>query len=276
MVEGLKSILIGFSHDDERPSFALRYGLSLARQAEAHASICALTPEMTVTHAFVSNVASGLVAAENQRLHEASKAAVEQARQEATAAGVGCNVDVLQRHYPELAASLAVRTRVHDITVLDAEPDPLSLGRGFLEEALFNGGRPLLIVPQGFETFEPGRIVVAWDGSVRATRAVHDALPLLRAAEQVEILSVSGEKDLSSTGADLAPHLTRHGVNCIVKELGVQNGDAGETIRSQIGLFKADMVVMGGFVHSRWRQLVLGGVTQSMLKASPVPLLLSY
>jgi nucleotide-binding universal stress UspA family protein len=164
------------------------------------------------------------------------------------------------------------------VTVLDAEPDPLSLGRGFLEEALVNGGLPLLIVPRGVDAFRAERIVIAWDGSSRAARAVHDALPFLAAADQVEIVSVVGEKDLSTSlpGADLAPHLIRHGVNCTVKELTAQSGDAGATLRSQLGLFRADMLVMGGFVHSRWRQMVLGGITQTMLKNCPVPLLLSY
>ncbi len=278
MVQSLKSVLIGISGGEEKPCSALRYGLSLAQQASAHASIYALTPEMLVTHAFVSNVAAGLVAAENRRLHEVSLIALEQAQQEARASGVPCSVEVLQKPYSDLAAALAARSRVHDVTILDAEQDFLSLGRGILEEVLFNGGRPLLIVPQETDTFHVERVLVAWDGSARASRAVHDALPFLKAAQQVEIASVIGEKDLSSSlpGAELAPHLSRHGVDCTLKELPLQRGDAGETLRSQLGIFRADLLVMGSFVHSRWRQLVLGGVTQTMLKGCPVPLLLSY
>ncbi|RDI61765.1 universal stress protein [Microvirga subterranea] len=278
MVQDIKSILVGISGGEEKPSSALRYGLSLAQQASAHASIYAPTPEMLVTHAFVSNVAAGLVAAENRRLHEASLMALEQAQQGARASGVPCSVEVLQKPYSDLAAALAARSRVHDVTVLDAERDFLSLGRGILEEVLFNGGRPLLIVPQGTDVFRVERVLVAWDGSAKASRAVHDALPFLKAAQQVEIASVVGEKDLSSSlpGAELAPHLSRHGVDCTLKELPLQRGDAGETLRSQLGIFRADLLVMGSFVHSRWRQLVLGGVTQTMLKGCPVPLLLSY
>lgn len=279
MVRNIKSILIGISGDDEETSSsALRYGLSLAQQASAHASIYAVSPEMLVTHAFVSNVAAGLVAAENRRLHEASLMALEQAQRDARASGVPCSVEVLQKPYSDLAVALAARSRVHDVTILDAEKDLLSLGRGILEEVLFNGGRPLLTVPPGTDTFQVERVLVAWDGSARASRAVHDALPFLKAAQQVELVSVIGEKDLSFSlpGAELAPHLSRHGVNCTLKELPVQAGDAGETLRSQIGIFRADMLVMGSFVHSRWRQLVLGGVTQTMLKGCPVPLLLSY
>ncbi|MBF9232664.1 universal stress protein [Microvirga alba] len=277
-VQNLKSVLIGFNPEGDTASSALPYGLSLARQAEAHASICALTPEMTITHAFVSDVAAGLVASENRRLRETAQAHVEQARQDFLAAGVPCSAEVVQEHYSVLAPETAKRARVHDVAVFDVQPDPLSLNRGLLEEVLFNSGRPLLIVPKGIDTFRSNKIVVAWDGSARATRAVNDALPFLKAADQVEIVSISGEKDLSwaAPGAELAPHLIRHGVKCTVKELLANNGDAGETLRMQARLFRADMLVMGAFVHSRLRQLVLGGVTQSMLKSCPVPLLLSH
>ncbi|NIX75052.1 universal stress protein [Microvirga terricola] len=277
-LQNLKSILVGFNPEDKAPSSALRYALSLASQAGAHVSVCSLTPEMTITHAFVSDVAAGLVASENRRLREVADAATEQARQDCITAGIPCTAEVVQEHYSVLAPQFAKRARIHDATIVDAEPDSLSLGRGLLEETLFGSGRPLVVVPKGTDTFHCRRIVIAWDGSARATRAVNDALPFLRGADQVEILSVSGEKDLSQSiaGAELAPHLVRHGVNCAVKDLASKDGDVGETIRTQAGLLRADLLVMGAFVHSRLRQLVLGGVTQSMLKSCPVPLLLSY
>ncbi|MDF2972183.1 MAG: Universal stress protein UspA-related nucleotide-binding protein, partial [Microvirga sp.] len=89
---------------------------------------------------------------------------------------------------------------------------------------------------------------------------------------------VMGEKDLpaSVTGADIAPHLTRHGVNVTVQTLPAVGGDVAETLRNHATLTHANMIVMGGYVHSRLRELVFGGVTQSLLKQNPVPLLLSY
>jgi nucleotide-binding universal stress UspA family protein len=103
-------------------------------------------------------------------------------------------------------------------------------------------------------------------------------LPFLRAAEVVEVVAVMGEKDLPTTvtGADIAPHLTRHGVNVTVRTLPALNGDVAETLRNHATLTRADMIVMGGYVHSRLRELVFGGVTQSLLKQSPVALFLSY
>lgn len=278
VVQNIKSVLIGISPEQENPSSALLYGTSLAELAGAHVSISALSPEMTLTHAFVSSVAAGLVAAENRRLLERAQVAIEKARQNAMAQGVSCTSSVIQEHYTLLASAFTKQARIHDVTVFDAEPDTLSLRRGILEDALFNGGRPMIIVPPGVNTFRAEKILVAWDGSAKATRAVNDALPFLKAAEQVEVLSILGEKDISRSvpGSELAPHLSRHGVRCTVKDLAASNGDAGGTLRSQALMFKADMIVMGAYVHSRLRQLVLGGVTQAMLRDSSIPLMLSY
>ena len=121
------------------------------------------------------------------------------------------------------------------------------------------------------------RVVIAWYGSAQAARAANDALPFLRAAEAVEIVSVVGEKDLSTSaaGAEFAPHLARHGVNVSVNVLPVV-GDVTEPLRTQVGLFRADMLVMGAYRHSRLQEWFLGGVTQSLLSRSPVPLFLAH
>jgi len=141
-----------------------------------------------------------------------------------------------------------------------------------------DSGRPLLVVPQGREVFAGDRIIVAWDGSAKAARALNDALPLLRAATQVELVSVTGEKGLAHAvpGAEIAPHLARHGVTVNVLALPAMDGDVAETLRNHSHLTRADMVVLGAYVHSRLRETMLGGTTQSLLKDAPVPLFLSY
>jgi len=91
------------------------------------------------------------------------------------------------------------------------------------------------------------------------------------------VVSIAGEKDLSRAipGAEVAPHLARHGVKATINDLTAQRGDVAETLRNQAGLFRADMIVMGAFAHSWIREVVLGGVTQSLLKKSPMPLFMS-
>ena len=168
--------------------------------------------------------------------------------------------------------------RAHDLTILDSEPISLAVDRGLIEAVLTDSGRPLIVVPAGQETFAGGRMLVAWDGSAKAARALNDALPLLREASHVELVSVTGEKDLGHTvsGAELAPHLTRHGIKVGELTLPALDGDVAETLRNHAKLIRADMIVMGAYVHSRLRQMMLGGTTQSLLKNCPVPLFLSY
>jgi len=280
MLQNIRSILIGITEEGnaEERSFALPYGLSLARQADAHVTVQAASLKLTLSHAFVSAFAEGLVAAENRRLDELAHAIADSSQRAAAASGIACTTQAPQLSYPALIRSFASLARTHDLTVLDAERIALALDRGLIEAVLMDSGRPLLVVPQGWDVFAGDRIIVAWDGSAKAARALNDALPLLRGATQVELVSVTGEKDLAHTvpGAEIAPHLTRHGVTVNVLALPAMNGDVAETLRNHARLTRADMIVMGAYVHSRLRETILGGTTQSLLKDMPVPLFLSY
>lgn len=280
MLQNIKGILIGLTEegDAEEVSSALGYGLALAQTASAHVTVQATSLKLVLTRAFVSRFAARLIAAENRRLRNLAAAVAETARNDAAAAGVACTTEAPQLAYPDLVRSFADQARIHDLTILDAEPVALALDRGLIEAVLTDSGRPLIVVPPDREEFKATRIVVAWDGSAKAARALNDALPFLRAAEDVDVVTVSGEKDLPDmvAGAEVAPHLARHGVNVTVRDLPADRGDVAETLRRHAALFGADMLVMGAYVHSRLREMVLGGTTQSLLKNSPVPLFLSY
>jgi nucleotide-binding universal stress UspA family protein len=279
MLQNVKSILIGLTAegDDGEAASALGYGLSLAREAGAHATIQAASLKLTLTGTYLSNFAADLITTENRRLEALATAAVEKARGAGSLAGVTCTAHVDQLTYPQLLRTFTELARVHDLTALDAEPVALAIDRGLIEHLILESGRPLLVVPPRAETFAAKRILAAWDASAKATRAIHDALPLLRAAEQVEVVCITGDKQLPDglPGAEIAPHLSRHGVNVTLADVPVKRDDVAQTIRDHAALFGADMIVMGAFVHSRLRELVFGGVTQSMLKSSPVPLFLS-
>ncbi|WP_262031804.1 universal stress protein [Microvirga sp. Mcv34] len=280
MIENIKSVLIGLTKEfgPDEVSSALGYGLSLAQQAGAHATVQAASVKLGLSSAGISSVVASLVEEENQRLHALAEAAARSAQGDASAAGVVCSAASPHLSYPQLLAVFRAQARLNDLTVVDAEPEALTPDRGLIDALLMDSGRPLLVVQPGQEVFRARRIIVAWDGSGRAARAAADALPFLRAAEAVEVVAVTGEKDLpaSVTGADIAPHLTRHGVNVTVQSLPALNCDVAETLRNHATLTRSDMIVMGGYVHSRLREMVFGGVTQSLLKQSPVPLLLSY
>ena len=280
MIQNIKSILIGLTKEygPDEISSALGYGLSLAQQAGAHATVQAASVKLVLPNAWTSNVASGLVHAENKRLHALAETVAKSAQADAAATGVICSTETPHLGYRELLALFTRQARLHDLTILDAEAEAIHLDRGLIETLLTGSGRPLLVVPPGRDTFRNRRIILAWDGSAKAARAAGDALPFMRAADAVEIVSVTGEKDLPETilGVDIAPHLTRHGVRVTVHCVAAAGGNVADALRGASERFEADMIVMGGFVHSRLREMVLGGVTQSLLRESHVPLLMSH
>ncbi|UHC19998.1 universal stress protein (plasmid) [Methylobacterium currus] len=279
LLTGIRDILVAVTEEGrgDETADALTYGLSLAQAADAHLTIQSAACRLTVVAGVSWGIVNDLVAGENRRLHALAKTIADRAHEEAANAGVICTSEAHVLAYPELIGRLTARARLADLTVLDAGAREVGIDRDLIDTLLFSSGRPLLVVPPGWKTFSARRVLVAWDGSAQAARAANEALPFLRAAEVVEIVSVIGEKDLSTSaaGAELAPHLARHGVNVSVTQVPV-DGDVAATLRTRVGLFRADMLVMGAFRHSRLREWFFGGVTQSMLSHSPLPLFLAH
>ncbi|MGQ3672569.1 universal stress protein [Xanthobacter sp. TB0136] len=279
MVQNIKSVLIGMTEEGlDEPSSALGYGISLARQANAHATIQASSLKVVMGSAFVSGVARGLLNDHNRRLRQLAEEWAERARGDAEAAGVTCSTETPHLAYSDLINAFVTQARVHDLSVLDAETATINADRGLIEALVFNSGRPVIVVPPEVDTFRCEHIIIAWDAGARAARAVNDALPLLKAARTVEIISVGNEQDLESQipGAELAPHLARHGVNVSVKNLVVREGGIAGTLQEQAMMTNTDLIVMGAFNRSILREWILGGVTQSFLRESKVPLFMSY
>ena len=278
MAPSIKSIFTAYTEEGqgERES-AIGYALSLAQKAGAHLTIQAAAMRYAIPASLVGDFGVAFVHAENRRIGALAERFAELARTSAGLAGVTSTIETPQLVYAELGDRLVSHARVHDLSVLDLEKDAAERDRGLIEAALFESGRPVIIVPPGCESFAARRILVAWDGSAGAARTVAEARAFLPGAE-VEILSVIGEKDLSRVvaGAELAPHLTRHGAAVSVRNLALSGGnDVAETIRQAAAEFRADLIVCGAYKHSRLREWLLGGVTQSLLKATPLPLLMS-
>jgi nucleotide-binding universal stress UspA family protein len=165
----------------------------------------------------------------------------------------------------------------------DDPTDPESyVGDHFPETLVLSSGRPVLFIPHtGFFSSVGAHPMIAWDGSREATRAVHDALPLLKAAERVSIVSIDTARDEARgdriPGADLAACIARHGVKAEVSSGGATDeASAGEMLLSHAADLSADLVVMGGYGHARWQELVLGGATRTFLASMTVPVFMSH
>lgn len=145
--------------------------------------------------------------------------------------------------------------------------------------------RPILLVPhQGYPAGPAKRIVVAWDGSREASRAVFDALPMLRHALEVTLVSIQSWPEREGTlapvrkqqGEDICSALSRHGVNCELSLKAPSDEGIGQVLLATAERHSAELLVMGGYGHSRFREMIFGGVTRYVLQHMTIPVLLSH
>ena len=147
------------------------------------------------------------------------------------------------------------------------------------ESVILESGKPVMVLPEAGVAGLPGRhVAVAWNGSREAIRAIDAALPLLCAAERVDVLEVDpADNDGNSLpGADISTHLARHGVK--VRAAGLASGGegVGEALLARAVSDGADLLVMGAYGHARWRELILGGATAHVLRHSNMAVLMAH
>lgn len=164
------------------------------------------------------------------------------------------------------------------LVVAQGESGFLSEGRAEMEAALFESGRPVLLVPYILKSPKPiKRVLIAWNGSREASRAAFDALPFLKQAEAVEIFSVidDGKADKEITGAEIATALARHGVNVSVIQQEKASLGPAYHIENRLADADIDLLVMGAYSHKRWWEVLFGGVTRTVLDSMTALTLLS-
>ena len=177
---------------------------------------------------------------------------------------------------------ISQRTRFSDLVVL---PKPYAKGRGqdieaIAEAAMFESDVPVLIQPDGLDFPEKtDRILIGWNESREALRAVKAALPFLKAASTVNIAIIDPPKhgpERSDPGGQLSQFLTRHGVKAELSVLSKTMPRVADVLARHAGDIDADMIVMGAYSHSRFRESILGGATRNMLEQTEHPLLLAH
>ncbi|MFZ1988318.1 MAG: universal stress protein, partial [Alphaproteobacteria bacterium] len=144
---------------------------------------------------------------------------------------------------------------------------------------LFETGHPSLLYPdQAPEKLSLDTVLISWDCSRAASRAVADALPILKRAKQVKVITVSGEKDLPAedTKTPLLEYLAAHEVNAQFDIVKIGGRHIGEVLLAEAASVRADLIVMGAFGHSRMREFFLGGATSGVLEKAKLPILMSH
>ncbi len=275
-----KTLLTILSEGDEAAA-TLDAAVGLARREDAHLEVFCLGIDRTqVGYYYVGAMA--LIQQETLELaQEQAQRLADAARDRLSREDIRWSVDAAVAQIGGLSALVGHRARYADLVVL---PRPYGEGRepeaeAILEAVLFDGLVPVLVLPGGTLPERLGRrIVVAWNQGAEALSAVRHALPLLQAAERVTITVINPPPhgpERSDPGGMLSQMLARHGVRAEVAILAQTLPRVSDTLTRHIADQNADLLVMGAYGHSRFREAILGGTTRNMLEQAPVPVFMA-
>lgn len=272
-----KDLLVIVDNDPACPS-RLDVARRLAEAHEAHLTGLHVRPRPMTIYAEIP-MPQSVDTLQRRELEEAAARAGALFQERTRGTAVRTEWRVVEGHPLEVAT---VHARYADLTVLGQGRD---LGQASADLATLPGdlvlavGRPILVVPR-YGTFSAvgANILVAWDGSREATRAVHDALPLLDRASTVTVLSIDPEEtgEPRIPGGDIALHLARHGVPVQAAVLTGADIAVGDLLLSYAADHDIDLIVMGAYGHTRLREVILGGATRHLLQIMTVPVFMSH
>jgi nucleotide-binding universal stress UspA family protein len=277
---GFKTVLlvVGVDHPDGDVDRAAAIAEGLA----GHLTVLVLgiaPPPPTSAYGVVSNDIWAAQYQDNQGFVD-ERAAMLRDRLAASPAPVTVSSQFIDR--ASVSTLVARHARYADVTLILPEPEAAEPIQSWVTTgALFESGRPVILLPKGPSTFPAvRRAVIAWDASVEAAKAVRDAIGLMQRAERVTAVLIdpvpSFEGHGPEPGSDLAVYLGRHGIEVEVLRLPREGRDVAEVLQRACVDLESDLLVMGGFGHSRLRQRIFGGTTMSTLKSPGVATLMSH
>jgi nucleotide-binding universal stress UspA family protein len=276
-----KDILLTLtSYPDPTPASVAEDAVAIAATFGAHLAAVACEVHVEVPGHFLSGATAnipGIIAGETEKSRSNARAML--ATFDAAAEKSGIAHETYLEKCPTYAVPdlLADHARLRDLTIV---PVPESYDQWYAEAVIFGSGRPTLVLPESprARPFELGTVAVAWDFSRAAARAISDAMPLLEKARKVRIVTVTNEKKLDSkhSAEALAKNLARHGVDVVLDKVDANGRRIGEVLEAYTASQRIDVLVMGAYGHSRWREFILGGATKNLLSKPPLPILFSH
>ena len=197
---------------------------------------------------------------------------------EARNAGIGYGLKAMAEIPAEAAETIGAMARLHDLAiVLQPESQASTFDNTMPQEILFESGGPVLFIPYTHKgPYDPKHVGIAWDGSRVAARAVRDAAPFLARAQAVTIICLNEVPNPETSSAALAAQLARRGVTAQIERMSADRTSIQPAILSIAADAGLDLIVMGGYGHSRLQERILGGVTRGMLQSMTVPTLMSH
>lgn len=279
-----KTLLVPYvNRDSERA--ALTAALELAASCDAHVIVLVTVDVPPV----VSDEWGVLTQDFFQRALDEARARAEALAQQLRArcrVAARSGVRLVDAFALQPAHTAALHARYADLAIIPSAPEhgaraDSKLAHHYFRELLTTSGTPVLVVPASTAAQLPARhAVIAWQPTREASRAVHDAMPLLNAAESVDVLVVDPEVGEAfhgpQPGADIAAHLARHGLKVQVYARPSMGRTVATAILDHVREVGADLLIAGGYGHSRLREFVLGGVTRDLFESTTVPVLFAH
>jgi nucleotide-binding universal stress UspA family protein len=275
----IKDIVVNLSVG-EKASPAGDYAVSVAAAFDAHLAGIAFLYDPIVPVSGAGYIPAEVIETQERDNEAATKAALERFTAASARAGVIAEPLTLSASFAGVGEQFGRIARRFDLSIVgQAELETSGVEEIIAESALFESGRPVIIVPYIQKgPLKLDRVMVCWDGSRTATRAIADAMPLLHRCGRVEVVIVANERGKKDEieGADMGAHLARHGLNVEVNRTALGDIDVADVILSHAADAGSDFIVMGGYGHSRLREFVLGGVTRSIMRSMTAPVLMSH
>jgi nucleotide-binding universal stress UspA family protein len=259
--------------------FAADYAISLGATFGAHIVGIAFIYDPVIPDGTLGGIPVDVIEIQREENSKTAKAAAARFEASAKAAGISAETRILEASVGGGATLFGGIARRFDLAIVgQAQRGHGASEELMIEAALFESGRPLVVVPyiqkQGLKL---DRVIVCWDGGRTAARAIADAMPFLERAKAVDVLVVAEErKPEETTGANMIQHLARHGIPASAKHTSKGDISIENVILSYAADSGADFLVMGGYGHSRLREFILGGVTRGILASMTLPALMSH
>nr|WP_300983583.1 universal stress protein [Roseicyclus sp.] len=260
----------------------LNAAVAFAEGSGAHLEVLCLGIDRTQTGYYFAGATA--LMHEETIIHAQSEAQTieAEARQILARSAISWGVEGMVAQSASISGLVARRARFADLVILPKPygKDQYADAPVIAESAMFHGNVPVLILAdQTALTATPERVVIAWNESPEAMTAVRHALPLLKAATAVDICIIAPERhspDVADPGAELSRMLARHGVKVSVSIIAQTLPRVSEMIARHIADTDADLLVMGAYGHSRFREAILGGATRNMLEHAEVPVFMAH
>jgi nucleotide-binding universal stress UspA family protein len=275
----IKDLVVNLSASDGADP-ASDYAISVADAFQAHAFGIAFAYEPILPPSVMGGLPPEIIESQRAEGENTATALIARFEESARRAGLSAQSRMIPTSLAGAADLFGQIARRFDLSVVgQAEPATVAPQELIIEAALFESGRPVLVVPyiqkQGLKL---DRVLVCWDASRNAARAIADAMPFLRRSKAIDVIVVATERPKSDElpGADIAHHLARHELEVDLKRIVSGGTDVASTILSYAADSAADFIVMGGYGHSRLREFILGGATRGILSAMTVPTLMSH